>query len=154
SGTVAGTGRRSRELLTAAQVAVSLILLVGASLVLRSLLKLTEVNPGFDPRHVLMMEVNPTYNGDEPAQVRVDRFSRLLQGLSEMPGVEAVGANNSPPFVVQRPWNRSQYAAEGQPITDQARNPIANFQTVSPDYFQTLHIPLLHGRFFSGVDKL
>jgi putative ABC transport system permease protein len=153
-GTAIGLGARARELLTAAQVALSLILLVGASLVLRSLLKLGEVNPGFDPRNVVMMEVNPTYNGDEPAQARVDRFSRLLQRLSEMPGVEAVGANNSPPFVAQRPWNRSQYAAEGQPVTQQSLNPVANFQTVSPDYFTTLRIPLLRGRFFSPADKL
>jgi putative ABC transport system permease protein len=154
SGNVAGAGVRWREILTAAQVAVSIILLVGASLVLRSLLKLREVNPGFDPRHVVMMEINPTYSGDEPAQTRVDRYSRLLQRLSEMPGVEAVGANNSPPFVAQRPWNRSQLAAEGQPVTAQSLNPVANFQTVSADYFRTLRIPLLRGRFFNDGDKL
>ncbi len=154
AGTVTGAGARVRELLTAAQVAISIVLLVGASLVLRSLLKLHEVDPGFDPSRVVMMEVNPTYNGDEPAQARVDRFSRLLQRLGEMPGVEAVGANNSPPFVAQRPWNRSQYAAEGQPVVDQARNPVANFQTVSPDYFRTMRIPLLRGRFFEAGDKL
>src|SRR4051812_3327156 len=149
-----GLGGRTREILTAAQVAISIVLLIGASLVLRSLLKLRDVNPGFDPRNVVMMEINPTYNGDEPAQARVDRFSRLLQRLNEMPGVEAAGANNSPPFVAQRPWNRSQYAAEGQPVTDQGRNPVANFQTVSQDYFSALRIPLLRGRFFSDVDKL
>jgi predicted permease len=154
AGTVTSAGACARELLTAAQVAISIVLLVGASLVLRSLLKLGEVDPGFDPSRVVMMEVNPTYNGDEPAQTRVDRFSRLLQRLSEMPGVEAVGANNSPPFVAQRPWNRSQYVAEGQPVADQARNPVANFQTVSPDYFRTMRIPLLRGRFFSEGDKL
>ena len=109
-----GAGARSREILTAAQVAVSIVLLVGAGLVLRSMLKLKEVNPGFDARNVLMMEVNPTYNSDEPAQARVDRFSRLLHRLSEMPGVEAVGANNSPPFVPQRPWNRAEFTAEHQ----------------------------------------
>jgi putative ABC transport system permease protein len=153
-GGAGGLGARTRELLTAAQVAISIVLLIGASLVLRSLLKLREVNPGFDPHNVVMMEINPTYNGDEPAQVRVDRFSRLLQRLSGMPGVEAAGANNSPPFVAQRPWNRSQYAAEGQPVTDQGRNPVANFQTVSQDYFRALRIPLLRGRFFSEVDNL
>src|SRR5688500_1986261 len=59
-----GTGARWREILTVAQVAVSIVLLVGASLVLRSMFKLKEVNPGFDARNVLMMEVNPTYNSD------------------------------------------------------------------------------------------
>src|SRR3954467_14310820 len=66
SGTVVGAGARARELLTAAQVAISIVLLVGASLVLRSLLKLDQVNPGFDPSHVVMTDINPTYTGDEP----------------------------------------------------------------------------------------
>ncbi|HSV64018.1 MAG TPA: ABC transporter permease [Chthoniobacterales bacterium] len=154
AGTVAGAGARSREMLTTAQVAISIVLLVGASLVLRSLLKLSEIDPGFDPKRVVMMEVNPTYNGDEPAQTRVDRFSRLLQRLAAMPGVEAVGANNSPPFVPQRPWNRSQVVGEAQPVAAQSLNPVANFQTVSPDYFGVLHIPLVRGRFFSDGDKL
>lgn len=152
--TVVGAGARVRELLTAGQVAISIVLLVGASLVLRSLLKLHEVNPGFDPSGVVMMEVNPTYNGDEPAQTRVDRYSRLLQRLSEVPGVESVAANNSPPFVPQRPWNRTQVVGETQPVAAQSLNPVANFQTVSPDYFRVLHIPLLRGRFFSDGDKL
>jgi putative ABC transport system permease protein len=149
-----GSGARTRAILTATQVAISIVLLVGASLVLRSLLKLRKVNPGFDSRQVVMMEVNPTYKADEPKEAWFERYSRLLQRLSEMPGVETVAANNSPPFVPQRPWNRAQYMAEGQPVADQSRNPVANFQTVSQDYFRTLRIPLLRGRFFSGADKL
>ncbi|HYJ04708.1 MAG TPA: ABC transporter permease [Chthoniobacterales bacterium] len=149
-----GAGARWREILTVAQVAVSIVLLVGASLVLRSLLKLNEVNPGFDARNVLMMEVNPTYNSDEPAQAQVDRFSRLLHRLSGMPGVEAVGANNSPPFVPQRPWNRAEFTAEHQSADEQSRNPRTNFQTVSSDYFRTVRIPLRHGRVFDERDKL
>ena len=152
--TVSGAGARSREMLTAAQVAISIVLLVGASLVLRSLLKLREVDPGFDASRVVMMEVNPTYSSDEPSQTRVDRFSRLAQHLSEMPGVEAVGANNSPPFVPQRPWNRTQIVGETQPVTAQSQNPVANFQTVSTDYFRVLRIPLVRGRFFEARDRL
>ncbi|HEV2841717.1 MAG TPA: ABC transporter permease [Chthoniobacterales bacterium] len=149
-----GAGARWREILTVAQVALSIVLLVGASLVLRSMLKLKEVNPGFEARNVLMMEVNPTYNSDEPAQARVDRFSRLLHRLSGMPEVEAVGANNSPPFVPQRPWNRTEFTAEHQSADEQSRNPRANFQTVSSDYFRTVRIPLRHGRVFDERDKL
>jgi putative ABC transport system permease protein len=156
AGNTGGTaaGARSREILTAAQVAVSIVLLVGASLVLRSMLKLKEVHPGFDARNVLMMEVNPTYKSEEPAEARVDRFSRLLNRLSGMPGVEAVGANNSPPFVPQRPWNRAEFTAEYQSADAQSRNPRVNFQTVSSDYFRTVRIPLRHGRVFDERDKL
>lgn len=148
------TGARSREVLTAAQVAVSIVLLVGASLVLRSLLKLREVNPGFDARNVLMMEVNPTYAVDEPSQKWIDRFARLIERLSELPGVEAVAANNSPPFVPQRPWNRLAFTADGQSDQEQRSNPRPNFQTVSPDYFRLLRIPLLRGRVFENKDTL
>ncbi|MFL5238336.1 MAG: ABC transporter permease, partial [Rhizomicrobium sp.] len=154
SGPVIGAGARARELLTAAQVAISILLLVGASLLLRSLLKLHEVNPGFDPSHVMMMQINPTYQGDEPEQTKVDRYSRLLQRLSEMPGVESVAANNWPPFVPQGPWNRSQVVGETQPVASPSLNPVANFQSVSPDYFRVLRIPLLRGRFFYTADKL
>jgi len=154
AGTVVGAGARVRELLTAAQVAISIVLLVGASLVLRSLLKLDEVNPGFDPSHVVMMDINPTYPGDEPEQTMVDRYSRLLQRLSEMPGVESVAANNSPPFVAQGPWNRSQVVGESQPVVAESLNPVANFQSVSPDYFRVLRISLVSGRFFSAADRL
>jgi putative ABC transport system permease protein len=153
-GGAVGFGAWTREMLTSAQVAISIVLLVGASLVLRSLLKLSDVNPGFDPRNVVMMEVNPTYKGDEPSQTRVDRFSRLLQRFAEIPGVEAVGANNSPPFVPQRPWNRLAFTLEGQSDDAQRANPRPNFQTVSPDYFRLLRIPLLQGRVFQNSDTL
>ena len=150
----AGVGGRTREILTIAQVAVSIVLLVGASLVLRSMLKLNEVNPGFDARNVLMMEVNPTYNATNPRR-RAWIVSRdYCSGIGEMPGVEAVGANNSPPFVPQRPWNRAEFTAENQSADEQSRNPRVNFQTVSSDYFRTVRIPLRHGRVFDERDKL
>lgn len=147
-------GGRTREILIIGQVAISIVLLVSASLVLRSLLKLDEVNPGFDARNVLLMEVNPTYNGDESAQVRMDRFTQLLQRIGKLPGVEAVAANNSPPFIAQRPWNRAEFTAEDQSVDAQEKNPRANFQTVSSDYFRALKIPLLRGRVFDERDKL
>jgi putative ABC transport system permease protein len=100
------------------------------------------------------MEVNPTYNSEEPAQARVDRFSRLLHRIGQMPGVEAVGANNNPPFTPQRPWNRAEFTAEHQSPDEQSRNSRVNFQTVSSDYFRTVRIPLRHGRVFDERDKL
>ena len=154
SGSVTGAGARTREILTAVQVAASIVLLVGASLVLRSMLKLKDVNPGFDPRQVLMMEVNPTYKSDEPKQAWFDRYVRLLERISAMPEVESVGANNSPPYVPQRPWNRAEFTAETQSVDEQSRNPQVNFQTVSADYFRTVRIPLLRGRLFEARDKL
>lgn len=145
---------RTREALTAAQVALSLVLLIGATLLLRSLTNLREIDPGFDPRRVLMMEINPTWNSAESAQTKVDRFSRILDRIATLPAVEAAAANNSPPFVPQRPWNRSEFTAEGQTASEQSLNPLANFQTVSADYFRLLRIPLLRGRVFDARDRL
>ncbi len=130
------------------------MLLAGASMMLRGVMNLQKVDPGFDPRQTVMMEMNPTYNGDESAQVRVDRFVRISERLREIPGVESVAANNSPPFVPQRPWNRTQITAEGQPVDEQSRNPLANFQTVSPEYFDLLRVPLIQGRVFETRDNL
>ncbi|MFL6531523.1 MAG: FtsX-like permease family protein, partial [Chthoniobacterales bacterium] len=155
TGGITGTPRATaREVLTVAQVAIAIVLVVGASMLLRSMLQLRGIDPGFDPRQVLLMEMNPTYNSDEPAQARVDRFSRLQQRIAQIPGVDVVASNNSPPFVPQRPWNRSAVTAEGQPVEEQKRNPLANFQTVSPDYFSLLRIPLKGGRAFTAADKL
>ncbi len=156
AGNTGGTvrGGRTREILTIAQIAVSIVLIVGASLVLRSVMKLREVDPGFDSREVLMLEVNPTYVGTESPQVRIDRYTRLLQAVSRIPGVEAAAANNSPPFVPQRPWNRAVVIAEGKTADTQSINFLTNFQTVSPEYFRLLRIPLLRGRFFEDRDNL
>ncbi|MDQ6911845.1 MAG: ABC transporter permease [Verrucomicrobiota bacterium] len=145
---------KTRELLTVAQVAVSIVLLVGASVMLRAVMQLRRVDPGFDSHQVVMMEMNPTYNGEEPAQKRMDRYSKITESIAQIPGVELVAANNSPPFVPQRPWNRAEVAAEGQSIDQQKSNPLANFQTVSSDYFKLLHIPLLQGRVFDERDNL
>ncbi len=147
-------GTRTRLALTTVQVALSLVLLVGAGLLLRSLTELGAVAPGFDPRGVLLVEINPTYRSEESSQTRIDRFSRLLERIAALPGVEAAAANNSPPFVPQRPWNRSPLTAEGQSPEDQRGNPLANFQTVSPDYFRALRIPLQRGRVFAAQDAL
>ena len=153
TGSTETTGR-ARDILTAAQIAVSLVLLVGATLVLRSMMNLNEVAPGFDARQVLVFEVNPTYRSTEPSQARVDRYTRLLDRVARIPGVVAAASNNSPPFYPQRPWNRAQVTAEGQSAEAQASNPRANFQTVSPDYFKLLQIPVQRGRVFDDRDKL
>jgi putative ABC transport system permease protein len=147
------TGGRTREFLSAMQIAASVILLIGAGLVMRSMTKLSAVDPGFDPRGVLMFEVNPTYTSSETTEAKVNRFERLLQRIRELPQVEFAAANNSPPFVAQRPWNRAEFVAEGQ-STDQQRNPLANFQTVSRDYFSAVAIPLRSGRTFDEHDNL
>ncbi len=131
-----GIGARSRELLTVAQVAVSDCLARGRQF---GFAQHAQVEGG---RSRLRCAQRPDDGSEsrlttvtKPAQTRVDRFTRVLQRISEMPGVEAVAANNSPPFVPQRPWNRAEFTAEHQSADEQSRNPRANFQTVSARLF-------------------
>ena len=93
-----GAGARTREFLMVAQVAVSVVPARGRESRPAQHAQLDEVDPGFDARDVLMMEVNPTYNSEESAQLRVDRFTSLLERIAAA-GRGSGGANNSPPFV-------------------------------------------------------
>ncbi len=153
SGASAGTSRW-QPVLVGAQIALSFVLLsLGAALV-RHVFDLGQTAPGFEPRGILLVEVNPTYRSDEPAAQRVSRFEQLLATIRNLPGVVSVAANNSPPFIPQRPWNRTDFTVEGQDEAAQHGNPIASFQTVSADYFRTLKIPLLRGRAFQTEDTI
>lgn len=140
--------------LVVVQVAAGFALTAAGTTLVERLSALQSTTPGFDPRGVLLVEVNPTYRSAETAEIRVGRFERLLQGIARLRGVEAAGCNNSAPFLPQRPWNRSAFGLEGQDEAAQRANPIANFQTVSADYFRTMRIPLVSGRAFDDRDQL
>lgn len=140
--------------LVVAQVAAGFALTAAGTTLVERLAGLQATTPGFDPRGVLLVEVNPTYRAEESAAVRVARFERLLQALARHPGVAAAACNNSAPFLPQRPWNRSTFTVEGRDDASQRANPVANFQTVSTDYFRLMRIPLLAGRVFDERDRL
>jgi putative ABC transport system permease protein len=136
-------GHRLRGTLLVAEVAMSLILLVGASLLLRSFARLTGVDPGFRPEQVLAFSVSlpqVTYP-DGPA--RAQFFRRLLDQLRSMPGVDAAGMVQTVPI-------RSDYLLSvtigGRPPAPPGQEPSANYRLISPGYFQALGIPLRRGR--------
>lgn len=136
------------------QVAVGFALTGTGAILVQRLTALQATSPGFDPLGVLLVEVNPTYRPEETAAVRVERFERMMAGIARLPGVQAVGCNNSVPFLPQRPWNRTDFTVEGQDETARRANPLANFQTVSADYFRALGIPILRGRAFEARDRV
>ena len=142
-------GHRLRGALLVAEVALSLVLLVGAALLLRSFARLTDVHPGFSPERVLSFAValpGATYSGDER---RMAFFDRLLERLRAMPGVQAAG-------IVQTVPIREDYvlsvSVQGRP-TEPGREPSANYRAVSPGYFDALGIPLKRGRLFEPRDN-
>jgi putative ABC transport system permease protein len=154
-----GTGsrmQRVRGLLVVTEIALAVVLLAGATLMLRSLMRIQNTSPGFTADGVLHLEINPTYRSRD--DYRVEFMSRhyqmLLQQVATVPGVVAVAANNDLPFVGQKPWYRGVFSLKGQSSEEQKHNPLVNYQAVSPDYFRVMEIPLLHGRVFTDRDTL
>jgi predicted permease len=148
--------QRLRNLLIVAQVSVSFILLIWAGLMLRSLIKLQHVNPGFDPERVLAMRISlnwSKYNGnDETLAV----LQRTLDKARSEPGVLSAALGSTYPLnqlgITNGPFNRG-FQIEGRPIPDGELLPQADFRTASTDYFETVRQPLVRGRTFSEGDK-
>jgi putative ABC transport system permease protein len=148
SATTSG-GRWVRNTLLVGEVALSIVLLVGAVLLLRSFVKLTNVDPGFRPERVLAFRVAlPPASYREDHQ-RVAFFDRLLDRLQRIPGAGAAGMIQSLPI---RNDYMLSFAIQGRPEARPGDEPSANHRVVSPDYFKTLGIPLLRGRTFTTHD--
>jgi putative ABC transport system permease protein len=156
AGTRVGASRSPlRKVLTVGEVAVSLLLLVGAVLTLRTFLTLVSVDPGFDASDTLTAHIRlPQATYSEDAQM-VAFFDRVLAELREIPGVESAGAVLTLPMG----WNirgSFGFAIEDRLAPEQegdiGERALADYQVASTDYFQTLHIPLIRGRLFEASD--
>jgi len=145
----AGSGGRLRRSLVAAEVALALMLLVGAGLVVRSFDRLTSVEPGFEPRNVLTFRMRlPDGKYKEASQTFA--FCRdAMSRVSVLPGVESVAVATG--FPVGRATD-SGYLVEGQAEPLPGREPHSLRQDVSEDYHNTLKIPLIEGRLFNAHD--
>lgn len=142
-------GRWVRNALLVAEVALSIVLLVGASLLLRSFAKLTNVDPGFKPANVLAFQVSlppATYPADPS---RIAFFDTLLQRLETLPDVRAAAMVHRLPL---RGGYVLSFSVEGRPRAKPGEEPSAHYRVVSPGYFETLSIPLLRGRLFAARD--
>ncbi len=151
SATEGNRRNRVRSLLVVSEIALSLMLLVGAGLLIKSFMRLSEIHPGFNPENVLTMQFSlPSARYPEPQQ-RADFFRRLLERVRTLPGVESAGAVLSLPlggtnFSVGRSFIR-----EGRPLTtEESRN--ASYLVTTPDYFRTMQIPFVAGRSFTEQD--
>jgi putative ABC transport system permease protein len=148
--TSGAAGGRLREVLVIAEVALTLTLLVGTGLLLRSLERLLGVNPGFDSQNVLTMQISVSgahYKDD--ANVR--RFyDDLIGRVSALPGVQSVGMTSEVPLT----GNRDMYGfhAEGKIQHNPEKDPSAERYAISPDYLKVMRIPLLRGHPFSAAD--
>jgi putative ABC transport system permease protein len=146
---VVGGGQRLRGTLVVVQVAGSLMLLIIAGLFMRSLTAAERTDLGFDPNHVLNITVDPVEIGYKAPQIR-EFYKNLLDRARALPGVESVSTTNSVPLGYY--GNGDGLIIEGyEPPAGQPR-PGSNYSVVSPGYFETIRIPLAHGRAFTDAD--
>ena len=143
-------GHRLRSLLLVAEVALSLVLLVGASLLLRSFARLTGVDPGFKPEHVLSFSVSLPQIKYPDRAARTQFYARLLDTLRGMPGVQAAGMVQTVPI---RSDYMLSFTIEGRP-TEPGKDPSANYRAVSPGYLEALSIPIRRGRSLTPSDDV
>jgi len=150
-----GEGSRrtsARSLLLIGEVALSLMLLVGAGLLIKSFLRLQEVKPGFNAQNVLITSISlPGAKYKEKPQ-RAQFYRTLVERLKALPGVQLVGAGGHLPRGASGYGIGRAYIPEGRPTTtEESRN--ASFSVITPEYFQALQIPLLAGRGFTDRDS-
>jgi len=151
SGAQSGRGRnRTRSLLVVTEVALSLVLLVGAGLMMRSFVKLINVDPGFNARGALTFGValpRAKYSKDED---RVNFQKRFLERLETLPGLTSVAAINNLPLGFDN--SDTGFWRDGEPAPAPGQTPLAYIQVGSLNYFKTMEIPLLEGRVFDTRD--
>jgi predicted permease len=149
-GTTGGARRQStRSLLVAGQMALSIVLLIGAGLLLESFRSLQNVDPGFDPRHGFTMRVSLPPS-KYPDDARRWQFIRDVVGrLQALPGVSSATASLSLPLATAV---MAPFLPEGQPVVAMGLRPLAAWNAIAPDYFKTLGVPLVGGRDFSPAD--
>jgi len=149
-GSVSPSRRRLRALLVVSEVALALVLLVGAGLMVKGFRNLANQEMGFDRQHVLTFRVALAESkyGDKD---RIRGFyDQALQRLQSLPGVESAAAVTSVPGSWS--WKHTEYRAEGQPPPAPGELRSAVEQSVTPDFFRTLRVPLLKGRLVGAVD--
>jgi predicted permease len=131
---------------------MSLVLLIGAGLMIRTLWALHDVKPGVDPHNVLTFRATlPREKYPKPEQ-QLNFYKQLVERVSSLPGVESAGTIDALPFT--NDGSTQPVAIEGRPSVEFAMQPEVEVRTISPGYLRALRIPLLAGRDFSEEDSL
>ncbi len=150
AGAMWGRGKSLRKSLVISELALSVLLLIGATLLVRSFANLQSVSPGFNPKNVLTMELTMTGDRYRQAQAVLSTYKQTMEQLARLPGVTYVGAITSLPLSQMFAWG---------PITVEGRIPPpgenfinADIRVITGHYFEAMQIPLREGRFFNESD--
>jgi predicted permease len=160
----AGASNRVRNALVVAQMALTVVLLVGAGLLARSFERLLAVDPGFHAEKAVVMDIDYPLNGDSTTkQQMVQFYDELSRRFAAIPGVRRVGGGNFFPLagahggdgafiILSRPDEPLDFSQLPQLLKDKTRSGYAEFRVAGPGLFETLHIPLVSGRPFDDRD--
>jgi putative ABC transport system permease protein len=155
-----GTGRRHTRLsriLVVAEVALSIVLLAGAGLLLRSFWRVLEVRPGFNPSHLTTVQIwipisnNPASDPYSVEEKRADFLLEVFRRVYALPGVEQASISGNDTLPMNSGRNYSQFSIQGR-ATESERGPIADIAVVDAQYFRTMEVPLITGRNFTALD--
>ncbi len=142
--------RRLRSLLVVSEIALSLMLLIGAGLLVRSFVRLQSVSPGFNPDQVISMRLGPSGRQFANRDAALEAFRQFNDRIASVPGVKVRGAVSSLPFTSAVGWGSIN--VEG--FTPQPGQELqVDQRAATPDYFRTMEIPLVKGRFFEDADS-
>ena len=144
------SGSKTRGLLVISEVALSLVLLIGAGLMVRTLLQLSRVQPGFDPNNVLTITLPVPGTKFSTAAAQSGFFDRVLRQIRATPGVESAGLIDSLPL--DDGGSHQPVAVEGQPVVPMSDQPEVDVRLISPGYLHAMRVPLLRGRDLSDGD--
>jgi len=148
--TAGGAGHRLRSALVMTEIALAVVLLVGAGLMMKSLLHLLQTNVGFNPDNVLTMTVSLPAAKYTDANQQVNFFEQLTERVRSLPGVSGAGTVDRLPL---QPGNTTRFIVEGDPVPPPGQETEANLRVVDESYFQTLGVPIVAGRMFDSRDK-
>jgi predicted permease len=147
TGAVWGRGHNLRRVLVVAELALSVMLLIGAGLLVRSFAHLQRVSPGFDPSNVLTLELTMTGRKYNDAEAVLQTYRQLWERLSVLPGVTAAGGITALPLSQMMSWGPITVEGRATPAGEKFIN--ADIRIAGGDYFRAMNIPLIKGRLFS-----
>ena len=148
---------RVSRMLVMSEVALSIILLAGAGLLLRSFWNVLEVRPGFNPSHLATVQIwipisnNPANDPYSVEEKRADFLLELSRRVSALPGVDQASISGNDTLPMNSGRNYSPFSIQGRP-TESERGPVADIAVVDKEYFRTMEIPLITGRNFTDSD--
>jgi putative ABC transport system permease protein len=147
----AGSRKRIQSVLIVAQVAVSVMLLVGAGLLLASFLRLQRVETGYRSDGVLSAQIFGNFSRYPNINAQRKLYLPVLERLQAVPGVSAAAITNAVPLGGGAPGT-TRFEIEGRPVDDPERRPTTDVRVASPQYFATIGIPVMSGRVFNDLD--